>query len=283
MGMSVLNDRQVTQFHRDGFTVVERMFDADALRGLQSAVHRIIDEYDVAANKSVFSTKDGDSGRDELFFRSAETVECFLEADALNAADELIKPPRLSINKIGHALHDHVTEFGEFCRQPSIASALRDIGYQSAVLFQTMVILKPPEIGGEVRWHQDASYLISEPASVCGIWVALEDANRQNGCLWMQPGEHKSPLRERYTVDWKSRTGTLAQLDDTPWLGQSEPVALEVPRGSAVFFNDHMPHYSAANTSEKSRLAFTMHVREQNTQWSDENWLQRPRLGDFLL
>ena len=35
-----------------------------------------------------------------------------------------------------------------------------------------------------------------------GIWIALEDADRDNGCLWMAPGARRGPLRERYAVDW---------------------------------------------------------------------------------
>ena len=55
-----------------------------------------------------------------------------------------------------------------------------------------------PRIGGEVVWHQDASFLITAPHSVVGFWWALEDATRDNGCLWVEPGGHRGPLRERW-------------------------------------------------------------------------------------
>ncbi|MBT8062155.1 MAG: phytanoyl-CoA dioxygenase family protein, partial [Gammaproteobacteria bacterium] len=115
-----------------------------------------------------------------------------------------------------------------------------------------------------------------------GIWIAIEDATRDNGCLWMQPGQHRTPLREIYEVDWTTRTGTLKPLDDKPWV-TGEPVPLEVAAGSAVIFNDHMPHYSSQNTSDSSRHAFTLHVSERDSPWPEENWIQRPRLGSFEL
>jgi phytanoyl-CoA hydroxylase len=118
---------------------------------------------------------------------------------------------------------------------------------------------------------------------VTGIWVAIEDANRDNGCLWVQPGGHRSPLRETYEVDWRTRKGRLTRLHSTPWPTPDEAVAVEVTAGSVVIFHDHMPHYSSQNRSDRSRHAFTLHAAEQGARWSDRNWLQRPALGDFKL
>ena len=146
-----------------------------------------------------------------------------------------------------------------------------------------MYIFKQPRIGGEVRWHQDSSYLISKPCGVTGIWVAVEDAHRRNGCLWVQPGGHRSPLREIYQVDWKKRQGLLSELDTAPWPETSEAIAVEVPAGSVVIFHGHMPHYSQPNLSQVSRHAFTMHMAPAEANWSERNWLQRPNLDAFEL
>lgn len=39
--------------------------------------------------------------------------------------------------------------------------------------------------------HQDATYLSCKPLRVVGLWLALEDATVDNGCLWFIPGSHK--------------------------------------------------------------------------------------------
>jgi len=279
----MLNAAQLRQFHDDGFLVLEAAIPRAETEALRAAALDIVDAFDIGQHRTVFSTTDRDRGRDEYFFDSAENVHCFLEQDALGPAGKLLKPPRLAVNKIGHALHDLNPAFGAFCRQPLFGAVLREIGYRNPVLWQTMYIFKQPFIGGEVRWHQDASYLITEPATVTGIWVALEDAHRDNGCLWVQPGGHRSPLRQIYQVDWEKRQGQLTDLDATPWPSDAEAVALEVAAGSVVFFHDHLPHYSSQNRSQRSRHAFTLHVGEQGAAWSENNWLQRPALGDFLL
>jgi len=279
----MLSKDQVNHYHNQGYLVLEKAIAEEDIARLKAAALEIVDNFDINNNRTVFKTTDRDSGRDDYFFNSAESTLCFLEEDALTAEGNLIKPARLAINKIGHAMHDLNPAFETFCRLPIFGQLLRDIGYQHPLLWQTMYIFKQPHIGGEVRWHQDGSYLISKPATVVGIWVAIEDATRDNGCLWVQPGGHRSKLREIYAVDWEKRDGVLSKQDDTPWPTSDDAIAVEVPLGSVVIFHDHMPHYSSQNLSEHSRHAFTLHVAEKNSIWSEENWLQRPTLGDFEL
>lgn len=279
----MLNATQIQQYHDDGYLVLEDAISVSEIEKLKAAALQIVDDFDIDNHRAVFTTSDRDSGRDDYFFNSAENVHCFLEEGALDEAGNLLKPARLAINKIGHAMHDLDPVFGAFCRQALFGQALRDIGYVTPLLWQTMYIFKQPHIGGEVRWHQDGSYLISDPSTVTGVWVAVEDANRENGCLWVQPGGHHSPLREIYQVDWAKRQGKLTDLNKTPWPGKDEAVAVEVSAGSVVIFHDHMPHYSSENQSDFSRHAFTLHVAEKSAKWSGRNWLQRRTLGGFEL
>ncbi len=279
----MLTASQVQSFTQQGFIVLEGALPQAEVESIRSAALRIVEQFDVDQHRTVFSTSDRDRGRDSYFMDSAENVSCFLEADALDDNGQLVKPKQQCINKMGHAMHDLVPEFTAFCKQPLFGELLRDIGYQAPHLMQTMYIFKQPQIGGEVRWHQDASYLISNPPSVTGVWVAVEDAHQGNGCLWVQPRGHKSPLREVFEVDTQRQAGALKTLDNTPWPEPDQAVAVEVPAGSIVVFSDHLPHYSSHNYSDTSRHAFTLHVVEQAARWSDKNWLQRPNLGIFAL
>lgn len=279
----MLTADQKQQFSSQGFLVLQDAVERQQLLKLKSAALKIVDDFDINQHRTIFKTSDRDAGRDSYFFDSAENIHCFLEEGALDANGELIKPARLAINKIGHAMHDLDPAFRAFCRLPVFGQVLRDIGYQNPVLWQTMYIFKQPRIGGEVRWHQDASYLITDPPSVTGVWVAIEDAHKDNGCLWVQPGGHRSPLREIYHVDQVRREGRLEELDRTPWPEFAQGLAVEVPAGSIVIFDGHMPHYSSQNRSSESRHAFTLHVADKRSAWSGKNWLQRPALGHFEL
>ena len=271
------------QFEQHGYCVLEKVIQPADLASIRDAAARIVEDFDVDAHRSVFSTRDRDKGRDRYFMESAEAVHCFLEEEALDESGALTVPKTQAINKIGHAMHDLVPEFTRFCRLPIFAELLGTLGYHKPQLWQTMYIYKQPRIGGEVRWHQDASYLQSEGSPVTGVWVAIEDATLENGCLWVQPGGHRSPLRDSYEVDHTTLEGELRTLDSTPWPGPDEGVALELEAGGIVLFSDRMPHYSSANRSNRSRQAFTMHFTDHDSNWLPHNWLQRRSLPPFYL
>lgn len=279
----MLNPSQVDHYRDQGFVAVEAVFDAHTLNAVRGDIEGVLAGSSADRHRSVFSTEDADRGRDEVFFRSAERVEFFFEEDALEADGALNRPLPLAVNKLGHALHDHLPAVGALARDSRLGHALRALGQAEPEIWQSMAIFKQPGIGGAVRWHQDATYLLTEPPSVIGVWIALEDATRENGCLIVAPGEHRRPLRERYRVDWKSRQGALETLDDTPWPEDGDALALEVPAGSVVFFHDHLPHASAANRSERSRLALTLHAADGPSRWSEANWLQRRTLPRFRI
>lgn len=271
------------QYSSEGYLVIENAFTPTSIASIRGAALGIVADFDVEQHRSVFSTTDGDTGRDRYFIDSAENIHCFLEEDALDPHGGLTCPKELAVNKIGHALHDLQPQFTAFCRQQIFPNVLQALGYHHPQLWQSMYIFKQPRIGGEVRWHQDASYLITEPASVIGFWVAVEDAHRDNGCLWVQPGGHTTPLRSVYEYAHAAQHGALRSVGDLPWPGDEEGLAVEVPAGSLVIFHDHMPHYSSQNRSNQSRHAFTMHFSDSGSDWSDKNWLQRRQLGPFIV
>jgi phytanoyl-CoA hydroxylase len=108
---------------------------------------------------------------------------------------------------------------------------------------------------------------------VTTFWFALEDADRHNGCLWVEPGGHRGPLRERFVV--QGAGAVIETLDTTPWPDARTAIALEVPAGTLVVFHGLLPHYSAPNRSPRSRHAYTLHATDAQAHYSPRNWLQR--------
>ena len=64
--------------------------------------------------------------------------------------------------------------------------------------------MQQPKIGGEVRPHQDSTFLRTSPPSVIGLWWALEDSTQQNGCLWALPGIHQQGVARQFIRKWAS-------------------------------------------------------------------------------
>ena len=79
----------------------------------------------------------------------------------------------MSINKIGHGLHDLDPVFESVTYEPRVGQICRDLGLSMPLAVQSMYIFKQAFVGGEVNPHQDGAFLYTEPQSVIGFWWAL--------------------------------------------------------------------------------------------------------------
>ena len=273
----MLSPTQIQHWHQHGFVVLPGFKPEDELAAARARAQTIVEAFEPSARSSRFSTRDRSLVADAALLDSAHAVHCFFEEEALDETGALRVPKAQSINKIGHALHVLDPVFSAFSHGPALAELATELGLLQPQVWQSMVIFKQPHIGGEVDWHQDASFFVTDPVTVTTFWFALEDATLDNGCLWVQPGGHRSPLRERYVCE-QGRLNMQA-LDSTPWPTTAEATALPVAAGTLVCFHGLLPHYSAPNRSARSRLACTLHVTDGRAAYSPQNWLQaNPRL-----
>jgi phytanoyl-CoA hydroxylase len=273
----MLNETQQGLYRDQGFLVLPDFKSPAEIAALRARAEAIVEDFDAAANRAIFSTQEQARKVDDYFLDSATEVRCFFEEEAFDEQGGLRVDKALSINKIGHAMHDLDPVFSEFSHGPKLAELAADLGLAEPQIWQSMYIFKQPGIGGEVRWHQDASFFDSTPITVTTFWFALEDATVANGCIWAEPGGHrgkKGVLRERFV-----RTGrqvTMESLDSTPWPGtKAQALPLEVKAGTLIVFHGLLPHYSAPNRSAVSRHAYTLHVTDGRSAYSPSNWIQR--------
>ena len=272
----VLDAAQLAAWERDGFLVVPDAVTREACERLKDRANEIVEAFDPSV-VSVFTTHEQQRTSDEYFLASGDNVSCFFEEDAFEADGSLRQGKAESINKIGHAQHDLDDVFDRFSRQAVLADVAGDIGFEDPLLLQSMYIFKQPHIGGEVICHQDATFLVTEPSSVVGMWFAVEDATLDNGCLWAQPGGHRGPLRRRFVRDEDGRGTRFEPLDDTPLPepGTGSLVPIEAEQGTLVLLHGLLPHRSDANRSDRSRHAYSLHLIERSAEYPAVNWLQR--------
>ena len=266
----------VAAFRQDGYLLLEDLIPAADCEALRARAETLVEAFDPSGIASIFSTRGQLHGRDRYFQDSGDKIRFFFEEEAFDEDGALRQAKSLSINKIGHAQHDLDPDFAAFSHRPALAAVASSLGLRQPLLLQSMYIFKQPRIGGEVGWHQDSTFLFTEPLSVIGFWFALEDATLENGCLWALPGGHLGPLRQR----WR-RVGehlVMQSLDETPW-PEETAVPLEARRGSLVVLHGKLPHGSLPNRSARSRHAYTLHVIDGACHYPADNWLQRdPRL-----
>lgn len=241
---------------------------------LKRRAFELIDNFDIDAHRTVFSTTSQAHAEDDYFLNSGGAISFFLEEEAHGGDGRLKRAKRESINKIGHALHDLDPVFSAFSHSKRMEAAARAVGFEDPLLLQSMAIMKPPGIGGEVTCHQDSTFLYTEPESCIGFWLAIDEATLENGCMEFIPGEHEGPLRRLFRR--KEGGGTeMIELSMDPY-PEERRVAAPAAIGDLVIFSGRAPHMSRANRSVKPRMAYTLHMIEKSAHYPSWNWLQRP-------
>ena len=248
---------------------------------LNADIDAWIDEFEPAEQAAVFTSSGRHLEQQQFFLASARNVSCFLESGALDDQGQLNCEKAVAINKIGHALHDFSDAFAELARLPALVNHLYRQADEPWELMQSMVIMKPPRIGGEVNWHQDGTFLIDEQQRCVGIWIALEDANEDNGCLQFgdTPPQGLCSLFETDHVSGETQMRPLTDALRVP----EHPIFAPCHAGDAVIFDGLTPHASSPNRSSQSRRAITLHFKPAASRWAPTNWLQRDSLPRFLV
>jgi len=271
--MSTLGAAERDRFARDGFLVLDGFVPEAECDALRAHADAMVAAFEPGGVRSIFSTREQAQKTDDYFLGSGDRVRFFFEEHAFSRDGELLVGKERAIHKIGHAMHDLDPEVDRFSRAPRVASLVADLGVVDPLLIQSMIIFKQPHIGGEVRLHQDATFLHTEPQSVLGLWFALEDADEDNGCLWAIPGGHRAGLRSLF-VRHDDDTITTRVLDPAPW-DDAALVALPVRKGAVIALDGLVPHMSPRNESPRSRTAYTLHAISARSVYPKTNWLRR--------
>ncbi|KAL1321259.1 hypothetical protein HN51_065984 [Arachis hypogaea] len=263
---------QLQSFNSQGYIVLESFATDDDIDAMVRRMDQLVNDFDPSSTASIFSTKNQQKLTDDYFFESAEKISFFFEEKAFGDDGKLKQPKQLSLNKVGHALHEIEPAFKKFSSSNKVSSLMYSLGYKRPVIMQSMYIFKQPGIGGEVVPHQDNSFLYTEPQTCTGLWLALEDATVLNGCLWAIPGSHKKGLVRRFLRDEDG-----VKFDrPSPSYDQKDFVPIEVKAGSLVVIHGDLIHQSFENQSQKSRHAYSLHVVDTDgCQWAPENWIKR--------
>jgi phytanoyl-CoA hydroxylase len=276
---SGLSASQRQDYERDGFLLLPGFVPASRCLELRERALELARLHVPPPDQATVFTADGGTrhAAERYFLDSGEAIRCFFERDAFDAAGRLRGEAHLSLNKLGHAMHDLDPVFQAFSRTPQLAAVAADVGLRQPLLLQSMYIFKQPRIGGEVVCHTDHTYLWTEPLSVVGFWFAIDDATTENGCMWALPGGHRLPVKARSRLN-EARTATELEVHDPVPYPNEGLVPLEARRGTLVVLHGALPHRSGPNHSDKPRHAYTLHAIDGAARYLADNWLQRPSL-----
>ncbi len=225
VGSHVLNDTQWAAYHEAGHVTVPNVFSADEI---DAAIA------DVAAWSAEF-----------LESLSPEKRQWFLEQGS--------EQPLL--RKLDNPVY-HRDAFRSLASSPKLLSIVRQVLGGSGCVFFSQIFLEPPEHGGPKPIHQDNFYFGPDSLdATLTVWVALDEATIENGCLYYGDGSHQhdviphwAPDDEPFNLQASSEITELFPMTPAP-----------VPRGGVSFHHGNTLHQSSANRSQHPRRALAMH------------------------
>jgi phytanoyl-CoA hydroxylase len=135
-------------------------------------------------------------------------------------------------------------------RLGDVAAALT--GVEQMRLWNDQALFKPPW-GNPTAWHLDAPFWSFDDRRALTIWVALDEATLENGCLWYLPGTQRSARFD--TFELGSNLGGI--FDTYPEWREVESVPAVLPAGGAVWHNGLIAHGAGANMTPRGRRAMT--------------------------
>ena len=199
------------------------------------------------------------------------------ECDSLKPLPESVTDE----DAIGRILCIHQPHFvsdtiEKYVKHPKICGILSQIAAAhlpfwdgSVKCMQSMLFVKPPKFQGQA-WHQDEIYIPTRDRSLIGAWIAMDDANVENGCLWVLPGSHRQGYL--YPQHNHENPDEFDFGQESYGFDGSDEVPVEVERGSLVFFNGYLLHRSRKNRGDTFRRVLVSHYCNS---WSLLPWSLR--------
>jgi ectoine hydroxylase-related dioxygenase (phytanoyl-CoA dioxygenase family) len=146
----------------------------------------------------------------------------------------------------------------EFLTQENIVSVLTQTISPNIKCMQSMLFVKGPGKAGQA-WHQDEFYIPTRDKSLIGVWIAIDDATVENGCLWIIPGSHKPGYIMPRIASHSNEYADVDTIDINRY-NKEDIIPVEVKSGSVVFFNGYLLHSSLRNkTANNFRTALVNH------------------------
>jgi phytanoyl-CoA hydroxylase len=230
------------RFWEDGFVVVSNLLTAAEV----SALNQRTD--DILAGKVAFPRP---------FIH--------LEPEQSQSAVALIDPA-LVVRKISN-LTTRDSLFGQLLQHPNVLGTVTTVLGPDVKLLNDQMLCKPARYGSAKPYHQDSPYWPIQPMELMTMWIALDEATVENGCLRYLKGSHKQgPLahdeslgHHRMPEGWR----------DLP--GRPEEVLVPIPAGSAICHHSLVLHETAPNTSWSRRRGLSVVFMRATSRWTADS------------
>jgi len=127
-----------------------------------------------------------------------------------------------------------------FTREALFRDLAHDLLGPDVRLYWDQTVYKKPGAADRFPWHQDNGYTFVEPQQYLTCWVALTDADEENGCPVVAPGIHRQGTLAHHGTDLGFECFARAPGDAVP---------VPVRAGGIVVLSSLTPHMTGPNRS----------------------------------
>ena len=191
---------------------------------------------------------------DEQLGRMRTSLEKLLRDNA-DIAPETLVCPHIPYGKN----HDETAaaQWLEYARHPGILDLVEQLVGPDIILWGSQVFCKPPLTGKAIPWHQDGQYWPIRPIATCSVWIALDDALPENGCMRYIPGSHASGSIYKHRLSGRSDV-VLSQEVEPSQFDESTSRDDVLKAGQFSLHDVYLIHGSNANRSTRRRAGFVI-------------------------
>ena len=152
-------------------------------------------------------------------------------------------------------LHDE--RFLKYCFNSEILNIIEQLIGNNFALWNSSFFAKPAFNGYATPWHQDGQYWPIKPLATCSVWLAIDDATSENGCLKFVKGSHKDKKIKKHKINNNEKLTLNQEVLKSEYI-EKNSVDLILKRGQISLHDIYMVHGSKENKSPNSRRAMTM-------------------------
>jgi phytanoyl-CoA hydroxylase len=235
-GWNALRDEHLDQYRALGVVSLAGAYDQKEIDGVVDAMQTLV------ASESL-----------------PPEVQLQFESEARGKVESATAEERLDYVRKFMVFYHLDSRIKEMAYKPELMRFVQKLLGAEAEVYQDMALLKPPGIGREKPWHQDHAYFnLPLGTPVVGVWIALDEATLENGCMVFLPGaQHEGPMAHFNRRDW--------QICDSEVLHREGKVAAPLPAGGCLIFDGLTPHGTGTNRSNKRRRALQFHYIPKGT------------------
>ncbi|MEO6874000.1 MAG: phytanoyl-CoA dioxygenase family protein [Opitutaceae bacterium] len=168
-----------------------------------------------------------------------------------------------------NGFHVHCAGLYDIVTNPLILDHVQDILGPDFICWGSHFFCKQPHDPRKVAWHQDASYWPLTPARTVTVWLAIDDADRENAAMKFLPGTHRQGHLKWREVS-KDQAVLNQEIENTAKMGK--PVYDVLKAGQFSLHADMLAHGSEPNTSDRRRCGLTVRYCPLTVKALDERW-----------